>query len=229
MKIKILSWNIWIDGYFDQVAGFLKSSDADIIGLQEVQTDVSGRDITSFLTELGYEYVFAPVQKSWGGKVYNDGPAIFSKYPIKEKHTYLLSEANSRAAARADIDVNGKILHIFNTHLIHTHQQPSDIQLNQGENLIKLLPLEHTIVMGDFNAAPDSQVIKNIQNALMDSDPKSLPTWSLYLEGCKICKVQDISIRLDYIFTTKDLKTKEFKVENSKASDHLPISVTIEI
>lgn len=39
MILKILSWNIWIDGFFDQAAEFLEKSGADIIGLQEVVND----------------------------------------------------------------------------------------------------------------------------------------------------------------------------------------------
>ena len=83
--------------------------------------------------------------------------------------------------------------------------------------------------MGDFNATPDSAVIQKMRNVLNDSDPLSTPTWSVYPEGCKTCHPLDVNTRLDYIFTTKDIKTSEFHVEHSKASDHLPVSVMVEI
>ena len=83
--------------------------------------------------------------------------------------------------------------------------------------------------MGDFNATPESPVIKSIQKVLVDSDPSSTPTWSVYPEGCRICNPQKLDTCLDYIFTSIDLKTSSFKVEESKASDHLPISVVVEI
>lgn len=54
MILKIFSWNIWIDGYFDQVSGFLKKSNADIIGLQEVKGNDPRRDTIGFLNKLGY-------------------------------------------------------------------------------------------------------------------------------------------------------------------------------
>ncbi len=230
MQLKILSWNIWIDGHFDQIVDFLKTSDADIIGLQEVQTDDPKRDVIKYLEGLGYKYVFAPVTKEWGGKVWKDGPAIFSRYNIIESKTHTLSEVNSRAAIQADIQVgNNKALHVFSTHLLHTHQKPDELQVMQVDSLIKVLPGDNTIVMGDFNAAPDSIAIQKMRGIMMDADPASSPTWSVYPEGCSKCIPQAINTRLDYIFTSKDIKTSSFKVENSKGSDHLPISVIVEI
>lgn len=229
MKLKVLSWNIWVDGHFDQITDFLRTSEADVIGLQEVMSDNPKRDIIGFLDKLGYQHVFDPVEHTWGGKVYRDGPAIFSKYKILKSETYVLSEKDSRVAIRADILVGDETLHVFCTHLIHTHQQQSEVQDEQGLNLIEQLPSKHAIVMGDFNAIPESSVIKNIKKVLADTDPSSAPTWSLYPEGCVACNPQKVNTRLDYIFTSKDIKTSSFKVEGSEASDHLPISVMIEI
>jgi endonuclease/exonuclease/phosphatase family metal-dependent hydrolase len=228
MKLKILSWNIWIDGHFGQIADFLKNCDADIIGLQEVQADDPERGVIGFLERLGYQHVFAPVREEWGGKIWNEGPAIFSKHKILNPEIYDLP--GNRKAVGADIQIGGKILHVFNTHLVHTHQQESKVQNEQVENLIKVLPSEWVIVMGDFNATPDSTVIRKMQSILVTPDSLSSPTWSLYPGECPVCDPQAVlNTRLDYIFTSKDIKTNSFKVENSKASDHLPISASIEI
>jgi endonuclease/exonuclease/phosphatase family metal-dependent hydrolase len=233
MEVKILSWNIWIEGRFSEVCDFLKSSDADIIGLQEVESHKSDRDIIVFLEGLGYKHAFAPIEKmiERQGKVtrWNDGPAIFSKYDILKSETFVLSEQDPRGAVRADIQVGNSVLHVFSTHLLHTHQQPSATQELQAENLIKLLTAERTILMGDFNATPESAIIQKAETVLINTDPSNTPTWSVYPEGCLVCKPQAIDTRLDYIFTTPDLKTSSFKVEGSKASDHLPISVIVEV
>ncbi len=229
MQLKILSWNIWINGKFDQVVDFLKTSNADIIGLQEVVPDDPKRNIVSSLEKLSYYHIFAPVEHTWRGKVYNDGPAIFSKYKIFETETYILSKNNPRAAIRADIQFEDKALHIFSTHLIHTHQKHLDEQDEQVINLLKHIPNKNAILMGDFNATPQSKVIKKVKKVLNDSDPLSQPTWSIYPAGCMVCNPQSVDTRLDYIFTTKDLKTSSFDVENSRASDHLPISVLVEV
>jgi endonuclease/exonuclease/phosphatase family metal-dependent hydrolase len=229
MDIKILSWNIWIDGHLEEIKNLLQQMEADIIGLQEVKDDDPSLDVINYLTEQGYQHIFAPIRKTWGDKVYNDGPAVFSKYPILMSQTYLLSKENARGAARADIQVGEKVLHVFSTHLLHTHQKYSEIQTEQVESLINLLPPDNTIVMGDFNATPDSNAIKRMRDELIDTDPSSAPTWSVYPEGCSECKPQKIDTRLDYIFVSPDIKTMSPKVESSKGSDHLPISVTISI
>lgn len=229
MKLKILSWNIWIDCNFEQVKKFLKSSNADIIGLQEVLDNDPKRDVIKFFNKQGYNYVYAPIKKVWGSRTWSDGPAIFTKHKIIKSETYVLSKEEARAAARADIQIDGKILHVFVTHLVHTHQIQSANQDEQADNLIKLLPKENTIVIGDFNATPDSSVITQMRKTLTDSDPKSLPTWSVYPQGCPTCNPQDINIRLDYIFLTRDIKFLSSKVEFSKASDHLPVSAKVNI
>ena len=64
---------------------------------------------------------------------------------------------------------------------------------------------------------------------MLDTDLNNQPTWSMYPEGCSICNPQKVDVRLDYIFTTKDIKTLFYHVENSKGSDHLPIAAGIEL
>lgn len=229
MNLKILSWNIWIEGHFEDIKNLLQKTEADVIGLQEVKDDDSSLDVINYLTQQGYSHIFAPVRKTWGDEVYNDGPAVFSRHPILTSQIYLLSKENARGAVRADIQVGGKVLHVFSTHLLHTHQEYSEIQTEQVETLIKVIPADSTIVMGDFNATPSSNVIQRMKSTLSDTDPDSLPTWSVYPEGCSKCNPQVIDTRLDYIFVSRDLKTRSFKIEQSKGSDHLPISVTVEI
>lgn len=227
MQFKILSWNIWYDGYFEEISKFLKEFDADIIGLQEVVPNDPTRDTIGFLTALGYQQVVAPVLKLQDGRTMAN--AIFSKHEILSNQTYVLSEVESRNALRSDIKVAYKTLHVFSTHLLHTHQQPSQIQELQANSLIKVLPSTHSIVMGDFNATPDSQAIKKMSDVLVNTDPLSTPTWSVYPEGCLVCNPQAVDTRLDYIFITRDIKATSFKVEKSKGSDHLPISVKVDI
>ncbi|MFA6136053.1 MAG: endonuclease/exonuclease/phosphatase family protein [Candidatus Paceibacterota bacterium] len=231
MQIKILSWNIWWDCQFEQVAEFLNSSNADIIGLQEVSPEDKNRDVIGYLTKLGYQYVFSPIVdiQNKGYKKEPVGNAIFSKFDILKSETHILSEVDSRIAIEADFKIGDKELNVFNVHLLHTHQNPSEIQALQAENLIKILPDKNTVVMGDFNATPESDAIKSMNSVLKNVADDSNPTWSLDEKGCPVCKVGDLKYCLDYIFVSKDIQSHSFKIENPKGSDHLPISVMIEI
>ncbi len=133
-------------------------------------------------------------------------------------------------AIKADVEIGGHTIHVFSIHLKHTHQKPLALQDLQAENLIKTASEEKTIIMGDFNALPESSVIQKMSKVFKNAETNPFtPTWSLYKEGCTVCLVESLKYTLDYIFTSRDLKTSSFKVENSKASDHLPISAIIEI
>ena len=241
MKLKILSWNIWCGTYLDEVIKFLKTADADIIALQEVVEDERGNLVEIIAKELGYEYVhaigmnmpvrFLPKYKKDDEKTIKFGTAILSKYKIVDNKIYELVDENKRLVIGADIKIGNETLHIFSIHLKHTHQKPSEIQDVETENLLKLLPEKNTVVMGDFNALPESSVIKKMSQVLKNAGENFItPTWSVFKDGCTcVTKDGEIIYQLDYIFTSKDIKTNSFKVYESKASDHLPISAMIEI
>ncbi|MEK7059996.1 MAG: endonuclease/exonuclease/phosphatase family protein [Patescibacteria group bacterium] len=240
MKVKILSWNIWCGTYLDEVTEFLKNANADIIALQEVVEDERGNLVEIIAKELDYEYVhaigmnmpvrFLPKYGKDDKRTIKFGTAILSKYKIIDSKIYELVDENKRLVVGADIKIGNEILHIFSIHLKHTHQKPSEIQDEETENLLKLLPDKNTIVMGDFNALPESFPIQKMKQELKDTEINSnTPTWSVYDNGCIGCLVKEIKYKLDYIFTSKDLKTNLFKVYKSKASDHLPILAIINL
>ncbi len=230
MEIKVVSWNIWIDGFLEKWEEFLQTTNPDIIGLQEVKDDDPTRDIIDVLEKHGYQYIFANTEQLYDGAVYRHGPALFSKYPIVHGEKIQLEVGkDERAAAYAEIDVNGTVLHVFSAHLIHTHQQASAQQEAQMDVLLSKLPNEKVIAMGDFNAMPTSATIQKVKNVLMDCDVNDIPTWSKYREGCPICDPTKVDIKLDYIFVSQDIATRSFFVGESEGSDHLPVSVIIEV
>lgn len=229
--LKILSWNIWYDGDFEKISKFLFKFNADIVGLGEVVPDDPTRDVISFMHKLGYQHILAPVLTiEKDGRTMSN--ALFSKYPIIKSKIHKLPDAKTdrRNAIQADINVKGKIMHVFMTHLLHTHQKPDFIQESQGESLVKILTKEDTIVMGDFNATPDSVVIKKMRENFIDTETKTISTLDPVLFDCPNCDPKMISsTRLDYIFTSQDIKANSFKVHKTSGSDHLPISIIVEI
>jgi endonuclease/exonuclease/phosphatase family metal-dependent hydrolase len=229
MALKVASWNIWVNNHFNLVKDFLYKSDADIIGLQEVSENDQSRDTVKYLNSLGYKHVFAPQLRPWDANGRKDGPALFTKFEIVESKKYVLSEEYGVGAVQANLRIGGKVVRFFSAHLSHTHQKDSAIQMQQVERLLNLIPSDLSVLMGDFNATPDSQTIQKVKEVLIDVDQKDLPTWSVYPEGCEVCLPQTIETDLDYIFTTKDIVSRSFKVEESSGSDHLPISVILEL
>ena len=228
--MKILSWNIWVEGDFEAVKDFLREADADIIGLQEVRDDDSERDVIGFLKELGYSHVFARTEKYIEYKTYSQGPAIFSKFPISASEIYFLdTEDRYTVALKAVIPSGDDELHVFNTQLVHTHGQQSDRQEAQVEKLLEVLPKKKVVVLGDFNMIPEQLAIQKLKNVLVDTGKDTDFTWSVYPDVCAGCGVQSLNAKIDYIFTSKDVQADSLVVGESKASDHLPITVNIEV
>lgn len=157
------------------------------------------------------------------------GNAILSKYRIGRMKIHRLSDENARFAVEADIKVGSHNLHVYSTHLKHTHQKPSELQNAQAKNLLKIMPKKNAVLMGDFNATPESKCVTIMSKGMRNTDTQFKPTWSVYPEGCPVCHPKRLNTRLDYIFTTKDLKTDSFAVHHSGGADHLPISVHLKI
>jgi endonuclease/exonuclease/phosphatase family metal-dependent hydrolase len=239
MKLKLLSWNIWGGTHFDEVAAFLRSADAGIIALQEVIDNEEGNSAEILAKELGYQCThsihmhlprkFLPKHADQDGTV-KFGTAILSKYPIVKGEAVDLSPEASRIATKANILIDGKIIHVVSLHLKHSHyQQPLAIQDIQVKNLLSMVSAENTIVMGDFNAVPESSVIQKMSESLTQTDTTNTPTWPLYVEGCSCADGSEPKYKIDYIFTTKDMQTISSETGSIKASDHAPISATVEI
>lgn len=240
MQIKVLSWNIWCGTYFDEVVSFLEKEQPDIIALQEVSEEEAGNIAMHIAQALGYECTYSlsmdmPVRflknPPLGKESIKFGNAILSKHKIVGTKVFELTpQEGNRPVVQADIKIGGEVVQVFSLHLKHTHQQPSELQNSQADELIKLISDAKAIVMGDFNCLPGSYPIKEIGKIMNNTDvTNSSPTWCKYIEGCIECKIDEIKYKLDYIFASKDLKFDSFKVEDSAGSDHLPISVIIEI
>jgi endonuclease/exonuclease/phosphatase family metal-dependent hydrolase len=208
----------------------LRTSNADVICLQEIVPGDTSRDVVAFLSGLAYQHAVAPI-----GATYKDGrmitSGVFSRYPILGSVMHMLPEESGPQAVEAKVKVGEDILTVFTFHFKHTHQREDVVQNVQTETLIKVLPKERAIVSGDFNAIPAMTSIKKMREILLDTDPADTPTLSPTLFDCPKCDMSLIpQTRLDYIFASPDLKTHSFKVERSaEGSDHFPVSVVVEL
>ncbi len=239
MKLKILSWNIWGGQHLPEIFELLEREKPDMIGLQEVVEDLDGSNNTAktIAEKLGYEWFFHPTYEVDTGRLYHlleprivrMGNAILSKTKIAKTEVHQLSEEKGRFAVGAIIPLGGREFRFYSTHLKHTHQKPEELQDIQAQALAGIMPKENTVLMGDLNATPESNPVKIMSAVMKNTDYQLKPTWSVYPEGCPICKPQGLDTRLDYIFVSNDLSTDSFTVYDSKGSDHLPVSVIIEI
>ena len=135
------------------------SLNLDIVSLQEVDvnTDRCGNiDTLKLLAEAaGYEYYeFAKAIDRPGGEY---GNGIMSRYPITSFEVLKLptdADAEARSVGHAVIDVNGKSIDFFSTHLAHGN---AEVRTKQFKQLYWYVKNSNTfIIAADFNTSKDS-------------------------------------------------------------------------
>ena len=233
MDITVMSFNIQhcrnfmtreID--YDSFVEEIRKRNADIIGLNEVRgkgDDPRYEDQARILAEkLGYYCYFARAIFVKGNNPY--GNAILSKYPILSAETIMIPDPDphgydgyyeSRCILKASIDVCGGL----NVLVSHFGLNP-DEQENAVKSVLENMEQEKSILMGDFNMAPDQPMIKRVREGLYD-------TADLFDENLLSWPSDQPQIRIDYMFAPRDIRVKAADIPADIVSDHRPYVVII--
>ncbi|MGM0876666.1 MAG: endonuclease/exonuclease/phosphatase family protein [Bacillota bacterium] len=239
MEIKVMTFNIHhgkgIDKQVDlsRIAEVIEKSDADIIGLNEVDKHFSKRslfeDQTSWLAkQLNTEHFFSPslsIKSKNLTAVRQYGNALLSRYPIvtKKSHSfnYISGLIEGRSLLDATIQINKQLYQIMVTHLSlnpFLHRKQTDFIKNQLHNYPHPI-----IIMGDWNMRPGSRGWRNLTDKVQD-------TWHVSGKGPGYTYPSlRPKMRLDYIFVSPELQVIEAEVitKTLKSSDHLPLKATL--
>lgn len=169
------------------------------------------------------------------------GNAVISKYPIVstrnvqvwDKQYHIIDPDNPKsqiydrpaaqggghfevkASLAVELDVNGTIVTVISTHFGLTGGE----KIAMAEAIKGLLQEIDTpvILMGDMNLGYNEPIIKEFNVLLKPTSTASAP--ATFVSGS----------RIDYIFTSFDIATKNLKVPNVKYSDHYPVTVQMMI
>ncbi|MBR2489206.1 MAG: endonuclease/exonuclease/phosphatase family protein [Clostridia bacterium] len=235
MKIKLMSYNTQhclnyitrqID--FDIMADTIRKCGADIIGLQEMRNESEHPEYDNqagiLAEKLGFYYYFAEAIKFSGVNPY--GNAIISRYPIKNAQTVMIPDPDpktgdryyeTRCLLKAEIDV-GDGLCVCVSHF----GLNDDEQINAVDTVVKNLEDKTCVLMGDFNVTPESTVLNPIREIMFDTAEK--------FDGEKLSYPSDKpEIKIDYIFTSKDIKVLGADIPAIVSSDHCPHIADIEV
>ncbi|PUB10809.1 endonuclease/exonuclease/phosphatase family metal-dependent hydrolase [Paenisporosarcina sp. OV554] len=237
VDVKVMSYNIHhgegTDRVLDleRIAQVIENSEADIIGLQEVDNHWSSRSnfedqANTLAKRLGMFYVYAPNLDNAplieGEPRRQYGTAILSKYPILDSENHKLTKIGNteqRGLLEATINVKGNQVHFYNTHLALTSAE-REIQIREVNELAGQVK-GPKIIMGDLNAKPESPemqlMISNYSDAFADK-PAAYTYSSI-----------NPTVRIDYIFTTDNIETVNAEVIRTLASDHLPVTAVIKL
>ena len=236
MKIKLMSFNTQhclnyitrkID--FDAFAEEIRKHNADIIGLNEMRDQGTAADFqaqTKILAEkLGYYYYFAKAIDVNGTNPY--GNAILSRFPIISAEKVMIPDPviktgrkewyETRCLLKARIDA-GSGLDVCVTHF----GLNPDEQENAMKTVMKKISDSNCVLMGDFNITPDNPLLVPVKEKMFD-------TAELFTENLLSCPSDIPTMKIDYIFTSHDLKVLSADIPADVVSDHRPFIAELEI
>ncbi|MGJ8657669.1 MAG: endonuclease/exonuclease/phosphatase family protein [Akkermansiaceae bacterium] len=202
----------------------IQSLTPDIIALQEVDQlcDRSNKvDQPAHIAEkLGMDHAFGKAMDLQGG---NYGQAILSKYPIlKSKVHRLPGEGEPRIALEIIIEpAKGQKISCISVHLNFHSEETRQLQIKSLQQALK--SVTHPIIlMGDFNAQPESNTIK-----MLKQQWRNIPK-----KGAQLTFPADTpTIEIDY-FWLRNWKAEgvvcEVVTENN-TSDHRPLQLMIHL
>jgi len=218
----------------DAIAEVIRTHDADVVGLQEVDRfwRRSGTvDQPAYLARvLGMHYCYGPnlVHSPDGHSTapHEYGTAILSRFPILECHNTLLPRVDvtteQRGLLQAFINVRGVPVLFNNTHLQHTSAVERTVQAARVAELITPVNTP-TVLVGDLNADPPEPSLDPIEALLLD-------VWVLAGFGDGLTAFVDeaqLTRRIDYVWVSDDITANEIYVAidslTTLASDHYPV------
>ncbi|GGV91569.1 metal-dependent hydrolase [Streptomyces gelaticus] len=244
VPLRVATYNIHagagMDNVFDldRQTAELRSLDADVIGLQEVDvhwgTRSQWRDLASELAErLGMQVSFAPVYsldpETPGAPRREFGVAVLSRYRIVSAENHEITRLSTQvpnpvpapAPGFGEVVVRVKELpvHVYVTHLDYRADpsvrsaQVADTRRIMAEDQTSERSPVRQILLGDFNAAPAAPELAPLWQELTDADPGG-PTYP----------AQDPVQRIDYVAVSKDsVRVRDAAVAETLASDHRPV------
>ncbi len=232
--LRVVTLNIWnTQGPWPERLRLIRSElqelRPDIVGLQEVlhldQAPPGTVDQAQAIADgLGYYTAFASAWHIGGGLQF--GNALLSRWPIVEPQNFLLPcepDDETRALLHGVIESPYGRLPVFVTHLSWKLHQ-SDVRQQQVAHIVQrvreLAPIEHDgqdgalppIVMGDFNAEPESDEIRYLRgfNARLGrsvyfADAFAVagdgsPGYTYARDNAYALRAREPTRRLDYIF-----------------------------
>ena len=213
----------------DNIADAIVRCGADIVGLNEVRgrgkTDLYFNEVETIAAKIGYHAYFGPAI------CFEDGPygnAFLSKYPIMKAERILIPDPpvrdedayyETRCLLKLELDVAGGIT-VYVTHFGLAKAEAR----NAVATLVETLKTQKRpcVFMGDLNLQPDSEILAPVFEHLQD-------TAAVFTEPQFSFPSDNPSIKIDYIFASRDAKVISADIPAIMASDHRPYVAVIDI
>ncbi len=233
-RLRVATYNVHkcrgLDGRtrVDCIADVLASLEADVIALQEVVGGGPEEDgqAAALGARLGMGWVMDSV-RLMRGKAY--GNVVLSHLPISEMIRCDLScdKREPRGAMRVDVDVHGRVLHLFNVHLGTAVLE----RRKQAPRLAEFVADTHVhgpkVLLGDLNEWVKGLTSKTLGAMLEGVD------LSHHLRRRKTYPGVLPMFHLDHIYVAGGLQVEKVSLPRTKltlvASDHLPLVADVRL
>jgi endonuclease/exonuclease/phosphatase family metal-dependent hydrolase len=248
--ITVYSYNVKLLGYdlntdadgpgmskLEAICEELKKIDADIIGLQELErytsrvgANVDQLEVLARMLGYPYQYYTCTVKRDAG----EYGHGILSRYPIKKSEIFRYKDYNidasePRALSRCELNVNGKTLVLYNSHLAgHQKEQMRMItKMMKGDKQAG----KYAVLTGDMNAYP--KMLKPYADktacVMLNTAENPQNTTTQAMLKIEVNPIDNIVVTNNLEYYWDSYLKSGIKVVETTASDHLPIYTYIKM
>jgi endonuclease/exonuclease/phosphatase family metal-dependent hydrolase len=224
MRLKVVTYNVHkcrgMDGRTSavRVAEVLADLAPDVIALQEVLD----HQADAISDGLGLPFAFGENRKHRG---HGYGNVVLARFPIVGTRNYDLSVVGreARGCLRADLEVHGQVLHVFNVHLgtalIERRHQGRQLV---GADLLADAEIQAPrVVLGDFNEWTTGLATRLLRSHMQSADVRA------HLRRSRTYPGVLPFLHLDHIYYDEALQLEKLSLSRTRkslvASDHLPL------
>jgi len=232
--------------HLEPVARLIEAHQPDLVGLQEVdqfRKRTGGMDQPAWLsTRLKLRAAFQPAISLPGehGRTEHYGVALLSRHPIGPSIGFKLFKPDYRAShpeypdyyseqrvlLYAPVEIRGRTVHVFVTHLGLTADQRAR-QIAQIADVTARYS-GPKLLMGDFNAEPDEPAMARLGREFQDALAAAGVT-----ADARRSYPAGLSPRqaIDYLFVSREFRVRRAGVirDATLASDHNPVMAELEL
>lgn len=233
-RVRVLSYNIHHgeggDGRLDleRIAALIVEAQVDVVALQEVDqatTRTGGVDQASELGRLTGMRVFYGKAMDYQGGAY--GQALLSRWPLEETQVHRLSNPSARepriAVSALVRPPQGRAFRFVGTHL-DAGREDRDRWEQAGDLHQRFVDDPHPVILvGDFNARPDSRVMERLL-AFWNDASAARPDLTV--------PAKNPTARIDYILLSPAPAWRVLSTQvlpEPVASDHRPVRADLEL
>jgi endonuclease/exonuclease/phosphatase family metal-dependent hydrolase len=202
---------------------------ADVVLLQEVQPRPHGSQAHQLAHAMGLEHaLYASAGRTFG---IPDGIAVISRWPmlyameqkLEPQRPDLLDRIAKRLVLRVVIDTPLGRVEVYALHLSLSRDARTRSALAIAafaRHQRQLLPADHAVFGGDFNAHPDEPCLQHLQEKchVIDAAQPAGPTYPAPWPRR----------RLDYLLTSPGLRVIKVEKRKTMGSDHQGIVLQLE-